>query len=70
MPRRDGSGVLGGLELLEDVRKNHPDFPVFVMSDHPNQEAEQSVRDFGVPALLPKPKKNEIEDPRGREGLV
>ncbi len=69
MPRRDGSGVLGGLELLEEVRTQHPDFPVLVMSDHPNQEAEKSVKKFGVPALLPKPKKNEVEDQRGLESL-
>lgn len=69
MPRRDGSGVLGGLELLEEVRNKHPEFQVLVMSDHPNQEAEQSVRGFGVPALLPKPKKDEILDTRGRDGL-
>jgi CheY-like chemotaxis protein len=70
MPRRDGSGVLGGLELLEEVRNKFPAFPVLVMSDHPNQEAEQSIREFGVSALLPKPKKNEVEDQRGQEGLI
>jgi DNA-binding NarL/FixJ family response regulator len=70
MPRRDGSGVLGGLELLEEVRSKYPDFQVLVMSDHPNREAEQSVRNFGVPTLFPKPKKDDILDDRGRDGLV
>ena len=70
MPRSDGSGVLGGLELLEEVRNNYPDFQVLVMSDHPNQEAEQSVRNFGVPALFPKPKKSDVLDERGRDGLI
>lgn len=70
MPRRDGSGVLGGLELLEEVHTRHPEFQVLVMSDHPNQEAEKSIRKFGVAALLPKPKKNEVLDGRGRDGLV
>ncbi len=69
MPRRDGSGVLGGLELLEEIRAKHPDFKVLVMSDHPNQEAEQSVRKFGVPTLFPKPKKDEVLDDRGQAGL-
>lgn len=69
MPRRDGSGVLGGLELLHDVRSQYPDFQVLVMSDHPNKEAEQSVRKFGVPALFPKPKKEEVLSDRGRAGL-
>jgi CheY-like chemotaxis protein len=62
MPRKDGSGVLGGLELLEEIRKNHPDFPVLVMTDHPSNEAEESVRRFGVPALLPKPTRAELAE--------
>jgi CheY-like chemotaxis protein len=70
MPRRDGSGVLGGLELLEEVRNKYPDFRVLVMSDHPNLEAEKSVRNFGVPTLFPKPKKTDILDERGRDGLI
>jgi CheY-like chemotaxis protein len=70
MPRRDGSGVLGGLELLEEVRAQYPDFQVLVMSDHPNREAEQSVRNFGVPTLFPKPKKDDVLAERGRAGLV
>lgn len=70
MPRRDGSGVLGGLELLEEVRAQYPDFQVLVMSDHPNREAEQSVRNFGVPTLFPKPKKDDVLTERGRAGLI
>ncbi|MGK2943418.1 MAG: DUF4388 domain-containing protein [Desulfuromonadales bacterium] len=70
MPRRDGSGVLGGLELLQEVHNRYPDFQVLVMSDHPNQEAEQSVRKFGVPILFPKPKKTDVFDERGRDSLI
>ncbi|MDH3999489.1 MAG: response regulator [Desulfuromonadales bacterium] len=70
MPRRDGSGVLGGLELLEEVRRDHPGFRVMVMSDHPNADAEQSVRKFGVPALFPKPTRSDVIEPRGLDGLV
>ena len=70
MPRRDGSGVLGGLDLLEEVRAQYPDFKVLVMSDHPNREAEQSVRNFGVPTLFPKPKKDDVLDELGRACLI
>jgi CheY-like chemotaxis protein len=70
MPRRDGSGVLGGLELLEEVRNRYPDFQILVMSDHPNREAEKSVHGFGVPKLFPKPKKTDVLDERGRDGLI
>ncbi|NJC88834.1 MAG: response regulator [Desulfuromonas sp.] len=69
MPRRDGSGVLGGLEMLEQVRKFYPDFPVLVMTDHPSNEAEESVRRFGVPALLPKPTRGEVADGSGGAAL-
>lgn len=70
MPRKDGSGVLGGLELLEEIRKNHPDFPVLVMTDHPSNEAEESVRRFGVPALLPKPTRGEMAEGTGGTALT
>jgi CheY-like chemotaxis protein len=70
MPRRDGSGVLGGLELLEEIRNKYPDFQILVMSDHPNQEAEKSVRNFGVPTLFTKPKKTDVHDARGHDGLM
>jgi CheY-like chemotaxis protein len=70
MPRRDGSGVLGGLELLEEVRCKYPDFKVMVMSDHPNQEAEKSVRKFGITTLLSKPKKSDVLGAHGHEALI
>ncbi len=70
MPRRNGSGVLGGLELLKEVRDNFPGSQVLVMSDHLSHEAEQSVKKFGVPALLPKPKKSEIAGTKGQQMLT
>lgn len=69
MPRMDGSGVLGGLEVLEAVRDRHPEFPVLVMTDHPSNEAEESVRRLGVPALLPKPTRTEVADGTGLAAL-
>lgn len=70
MPRKDGSGVLGGLELLEEVRRRYPDFQVLVMSDHPNREAEKSVKALGVSSLLLKPKKIEVATPKGEKLLA
>lgn len=69
MPRRDGSGLLGGLELLEEVSRIHPKIRRLVMSDHPNQEAEENVRKYGVSTLLPKPKKNEVGEAKGAASL-
>lgn len=70
MPRRDGRGVLGGLELIEDLRAQYPLFQILVMSDHTNPEAERRLRELGLPATLPKPKKNEILDGQGAGGLA
>ena len=70
MPHRDGSGVLGGLELLREVHGRYPAFQVLVMSDHPGDEEEQNVREFGVAQLLRKPTRAEIHAERGRDILT
>lgn len=61
MPRMDGSGILGGLELLELLHGNYPDLPVVAMADYHNLEAERKVLGMGVPFIL-KPRRDEIED--------
>jgi CheY-like chemotaxis protein len=48
MPRLNGTGILGGIELLQNIKKRFPQLAVFVMSDHSNLEAEEKVRQFGV----------------------
>ena len=69
MPHRDGSGVLGGFDLLREVHSRYPDFQVLMMSEHPNDEEAQSVREFGGAQLLRKPSGAEIRAGRGRERL-
>jgi CheY-like chemotaxis protein len=69
MPRLNGTGILGGIELLQNIKERFPQLAVFVMSDHSNLEAEEKVRQFGVSAVMPKPKKNEIRDERGAGAL-
>ena len=59
MPRMDGSGVLGGLELLDLVHKNFPDLPVLAMGDYHNSGAESRVRKMGY-AFAMKPHKGDI----------
>jgi len=70
MPRADGSGILGGLELLEKVKQAHPELPVVIVSDHPNPEAAERVSALGVSDLLLKPKKSEVRTPEGKEALI
>ena len=59
MPRMDGSGVLGGLELLDLVHKNFPDLSVLAMGDYHNSGAESRLRKMGY-AFAMKPHKGDI----------
>jgi CheY-like chemotaxis protein len=61
MPRMDGSGILGGLELLELIHDNFHDLRVIVLADHDAGTAEQKVRERGYP-ILSKPRKSQIPD--------
>ena len=61
MPRMDGSGILGGIELMELVKANFPDFKAVVVSDYHNNEAERKIRGLGYSFML-KPRKSEFVD--------
>jgi CheY-like chemotaxis protein len=62
MPRMDGSGILGGLELLEMLKGNFSDLQVLVMADYHNSDAERQVREMGYSFTM-KPRKAELVDP-------
>jgi CheY-like chemotaxis protein len=70
MPRMDGSGILGGLELLEIIAHSYRDLDVFILTDHPNQDAEKKVRALGFPDVLAKPKKDALRDAVGQQSLL
>jgi CheY-like chemotaxis protein len=70
MPRLDGSGILGGYELLEKVRKRFPALTTVVISDFPNEETERRACQLGVSAVVPKPKKNDVLEEHGRQTLA
>ena len=61
MPRMDGSGVLGGLELLELINSNFPELHVVVISDYRNSDAERRIREAGADFIL-KPRGAEFSD--------
>jgi len=61
MPRMDGSGVLGGLELLELLYSNFSELPVVVMSDYRNSDAERRIREIGADFIM-KPRRGELAD--------
>jgi len=66
----DGSGILGGLELLDIVGRDYQDLDVFILTDHPNQDAENKVRDLGFPKVLTKPKKDALREGEGQRALL
>jgi CheY-like chemotaxis protein len=59
MPRMDGTGILGGLELIELVRNNFPDLALLALSDFKNEDAQRKARGMGVPIVM-KPLKGEL----------
>lgn len=66
MLRMDGSGILGGLELLELVKSNFPELPVLVISDYRNSDAERRILEIGAGFYL-KPKRNELTEAKFAE---
>jgi CheY-like chemotaxis protein len=62
MPKMDGSGVLGGIELLDLLHNNFEDMRFLVMTDYNNEDAEKKVREMGYSFIL-KPRRVEINTP-------
>lgn len=60
MPRMDGTGMLGGIETLEILKGGFPDFPVILMTDHVNRDAEQKAKGLGVHSYVDKPKRGQF----------
>ena len=61
MPRMDGTGILGGLELLELVRGRFPELALLALSDFPNLEAGRKLAALGI-GIVMKPLKGEIAE--------
>jgi len=62
MPKMDGSGVLGGIELLELLHNNFKDLQLIVMADYHHTEAEKKVLELGYLFVI-KPRRVEINTP-------
>jgi CheY-like chemotaxis protein len=69
MPKMDGSGVLGGLELLELLHNNFKDIHILLMSDYRHADAETKVRDMGYSFVM-KPRRAELNDHLGLQGFL
>lgn len=60
MPKMDGSGILGGLEILKLLRQNFQDLVVILMTDFTHAEAEAEAAGLGSVCLL-KPRRGNVE---------
>jgi CheY-like chemotaxis protein len=69
MPKMDGSGVLGGVELLELLHANFKAIPIIVMTDYRHADAEIRVKDMGY-AFIMKPRRFEIGDAMCIQGFI
>jgi len=70
MPRLDGSGLLGGFELLERARRKFPALRTVAVSDFFDEETERRISGLGVSLILQKPKKMDLLEDHGRQALV
>ena len=69
MPKMDGSGVLGGLELLELLHNNFKDIHIILMSDYRHAEAELKMREMGY-SFVVKPRRGEINNNEGLQHFL
>ena len=69
MPKMDGSGVLGGLELLDLLHNNFEDIRIVVMTDYRHADAETKVQDLGYSFIM-KPRRVEINDENGFQNFL
>jgi CheY-like chemotaxis protein len=52
MPTMDNQGFLGGLELLEKLRRAHPEVPVVAVTAYPDENVKVQVLEMGGQFLL------------------
>jgi CheY-like chemotaxis protein len=70
MPKVDGTGILGGVEIIKKVREDYPDLTLLLMTDHPTAEVEQKLAKFKLAAVLRKPKKGDLGVKAGQAELA
>ncbi len=70
MPKLDGSGISGGVEVARLLKGKYPDLVLMLMSDQITPELEAKLVPLKLSALLMKPKKSQLSDPRGKQVLA
>jgi CheY-like chemotaxis protein len=69
MPKMDGSGVLGGIELLELLHNNFENIQLIVMSDYHHADAEKRICELGY-SFAVKPRRGEINNSNVLESFI
>lgn len=59
MPKMDGSGVLGGLELLKLLHDNFSGLVIILLTDHHHGDSEKQVWELGYRCIM-KPQRAEL----------
>lgn len=70
MPKLDGSGISGGVEIARMAKEKFPDLSLLLMSDQITPELEAKLKPLKLSGLLLKPKKNQLSDDRGKQILA
>lgn len=70
MPKVDGTGILGGVEIIKAARDNYADLTLLLMTDHPTEEVEQKLAKFNLAAILRKPKKSDLNSDGGQKEIA
>ena len=63
-PTSDGRGFLGGLELIEKLRRSQPEVPIIAITAYPDENVKSKLAGFGVGHFLIKPSGAEAEPSR------
>ncbi len=70
MPKLDGSGISGGVEVARTLKGKYPDLVLMLMSDQITPELEQKLGPLNLSALVMKPKKSQLSDDKGKQVLA
>jgi len=62
MPNSEGSSTMGGLELLEQVRRTNSSIPIYMMTDYENAIAREKSDELGARYFFMKPKSSQIDE--------
>lgn len=70
MPKIDGSGISGGIEVVKIAKEKYPDLVMMLMSDQVTPELQKKLEPLKLSALMVKPKKNQLAEAKGKQLLA